>query len=90
LESLPNKPNLKKLNFFGNQIQEIDFTWLLSTFPNLESLNIENNPVKVKNLNNLTSEQFSKLVNGIKEKKFRVISWQGTYFNGPTRNTPSS
>jgi len=24
LNSLPNKPNLKKLNFFGNQIQEID------------------------------------------------------------------
>ena len=25
LNSLPNKPNLKKLNFFGNQIKEIDF-----------------------------------------------------------------
>jgi Leucine-rich repeat (LRR) protein len=25
LNSLPNKQNLKKLNFFGNQIQEIDF-----------------------------------------------------------------
>lgn len=24
LESLPNKDKLKKLNFFGNQIQEID------------------------------------------------------------------
>src|SRR5207248_7012492 len=74
LNSLPNKPNLKKLNFFGNQIQEIDFAWLLTTFPNLESLNIENNPVKTKNLNNLTGEQFSKLVAGIKDKKFRVIS----------------
>ena len=78
LNNLPNKNQLKKLNFFGNQIQEIDFAWLFTNFPNLESLNIENNPVKTKNLNNLTSEQFSKLVAGIKEKKIRVISWQGT------------
>jgi hypothetical protein len=70
--------NLKKLNFFGNQLKEIDLAWLLVTFPNLESLNIENNPVQTKNLNNLTSEQFSKLIQGIKDKKFRVISWQGT------------
>ncbi|WP_147410871.1 hypothetical protein [endosymbiont GvMRE of Glomus versiforme] len=51
---------------------------LLSTFPNLEAINVENNPVKTKNLNNLTSEQFAKLVQGIKDKKFRVVSWQGT------------
>lgn len=25
LETLPNKANLKKLNFFGNQLKEIDF-----------------------------------------------------------------
>ena len=25
LSTLPNKPNLKKLNFFGNNLQEIDF-----------------------------------------------------------------
>jgi hypothetical protein len=78
LESLPNKDRLRKLNFFGNQLKEIDFAWLLSAFPNLESINIENNPVKTKNLNNLTSEQFGRLVQGIKEKKFRVVSWQGT------------
>lgn len=78
LATLPNKSQLKKLNFFGNQLKEIDFAWLLSTFPNLESINLENNPVKTKNLNNLTSEQFSKLVDGIKSKQFRVVSWQGT------------
>src|SRR5436189_4024502 len=72
LNSLPNKNQLKKLNFFGNQLKEIDFAWLLATFPNLESLNMENNPVKTKDLNNLTSSQFSKLVQGIKNKKFRV------------------
>ena len=78
LNSLPNKNTLKKLNFFGNQLKEIDFAWLLTTFPNLENLNIENNPVKAKNLSNLTNTQFSKLVQGIKDKKFRVVSWQGT------------
>jgi Leucine Rich repeats (2 copies) len=78
LSTLPNKDKLKKLNFFGNQIQEIDFNWLFTNFPNLESLNIENNPIKTKNLDDLTSEQFSRLVTGIKDKKFRVISWQGT------------
>ena len=78
LNSLPNKSQLKKINFFGNQLKEIDFAWLLSTFPNLESINIENNPIKTKNLTNLTSEQFSKLITGIKNKKFRVVSWQGT------------
>ena len=75
---MPNKDKLKKLNFFGNQLKEIDLAWLLATFPNLESINIENNPIKTKNLSNLTSEQFAKLVSGIKNKKFRVVSWQGT------------
>jgi hypothetical protein len=51
---------------------------LLSTFPNLEQINLENNPIKTKNLNNLTAEQFTRLVDGIKNKKFRVASWQGT------------
>jgi len=78
LTTLPNKNQLKKLNFFGNQLKEVDFAWLLATFPNLESLNIENNPTKTKNLNNLTNTQFSQLVQGIKAKKFRVVSWQGT------------
>jgi len=36
LDTLPNKENLKKLNFFGNQIKEIDLAHLLSTFPKLE------------------------------------------------------
>src|SRR5438477_10350200 len=53
LNSLPNKDKLQKINFFGNQIKEIDLAHLLSTFPNLEYLNCKNNP--------LTSEQFGKL-----------------------------
>lgn len=78
LNSLPNKENLKKLNFFGNQIKEIDLAHLLSTFPNLEYLNCENNPLSAKNLDKLSSEQFGKLVQGIKDKKIRINSYKGT------------
>jgi len=78
LDTLPNKEQLKKINFFGNQIKEIDLSWLLKNFPNLEYLNCENNPLSAKNLDNLTSEQFGKLVKGIKDKKIKINSWKGT------------
>ena len=74
LNTLPNKEQLKKINFFGNQIKEIDLAHLLSIFPNLEYLNCENNPLSAKNLENLTSEQFGKLVQGIKDKKIKINS----------------
>jgi len=44
----------------------------------LEYLNCENNPLSAKNLENLSSEQFSKLVNGIKNKKIKINSFKGT------------
>jgi len=78
LNTLPNKENLKKINFFGNQIKELDLAHLLSIFPNLEYLNCENNPLSAKNLENLTSEQFGKLVKGIKDKKIKINSFKGT------------
>src|SRR6185437_11168276 len=78
LNTLPNKEQLKKINFFGNQIKEIDLAHLLSIFPNLEYLNCENNPLSAKNLENLTSEQFGKLVQGIKDKKIKINSFKGT------------
>jgi hypothetical protein len=78
LNSLPNKDKLKGLNLFGNQIKEIDFAELFTKFPNLEKVNLQNNPVSVKNLDNLTNQQFNKLVNGIKNKKIRVDSFKGT------------
>ncbi|CAG8777921.1 555_t:CDS:2, partial [Ambispora leptoticha] len=53
-------------------IKEIDLAHLLSAFPKLEYLNCENNPLSAKNLDNLTSEQFGKLVQGIKDKKIRI------------------
>ena len=78
LNTLPNKDKLQKINFFGNQIKEIDLAWILKNFPNLEYLNCENNPLSAKNLDNLTSEQFGKLVQGIKDKKIKINSWKGT------------
>jgi len=78
LNTLPNKDQLKKINFFGNQIKEIDLAWLLENFPNLEYLNCENNPLSAKNLDKLSSEQFGKLVQGIKDKKIKINSWKGT------------
>jgi len=44
----------------------------------LEYLNCENNPLSAKNLDNLTSEQFGKLVKGIKDKKIKINSFKGT------------
>ena len=78
LNTLPNKEQLKKINFFGNQIKEIDLSWLLENFPNLEYLNCENNPLSAKNLDKLSSEQFGKLIQGIKDKKIKINSWKGT------------
>ena len=78
LATLPNKEQLKKINFFGNQIKELDLAWILTNFPNLEYLNCENNPLSAKNLENLTSEKFGKLVQGIKDKKIKINSFKGT------------
>ncbi|CAG8435232.1 5942_t:CDS:2 [Ambispora gerdemannii] len=62
LNTLPNKEQLKKINFFGNQIKEIDLSHLLSAFPNLEYLNCENNPLRTVLLDLL--EYAQKLVSG--------------------------
>ena len=78
LDTLPQKENLKKINLFGNQIKELDLAWILTNFPNLEYLNCENNPLSAKNLENLTSEKFGKLVQGIKDKKIKINSFKGT------------
>ena len=78
LNSLENKEQVEKINCWGNEIGEIDLSWILKNFPNLKWLNLENNPLSAKNLNKLTSELFSKLVEGIKEKKIRINSWKGT------------
>jgi hypothetical protein len=78
LLTLPSKDKLERINFFGNQIKEIDFAQLLNNFPNLKYINLESNPLSAKNLRNLTSTQFGRLVDGIKDKKIRINSWKGT------------
>ena len=46
----------------------------------MEYLNCENNSLSAKNLDNLSSEQFGKLVQGIKDKdkKIKINSFKGT------------
>ena len=78
LNSLPKKEKLESINFFGNQVKEIDLAWLLKEFPNLKKINCGNNPISAKNLRNLTSEQFGKLVERIKDKSIQVNSYKGT------------
>ncbi|CAG8470033.1 6206_t:CDS:2 [Cetraspora pellucida] len=76
--NLPQKDKLKSLNLFGNEIQEVDFAELFTNFPKLESMNLSGNPLKAKNLDNLSNEHFGKLVKGIKDKKISVNSFKGT------------
>jgi hypothetical protein len=78
LNSLENKDKIEKINCWGNEISEIDLAEILKNFPNLKWLNLENNPLSAKNLNKLTSEQFGKLVEGIKNKQIRINSYKGT------------
>ena len=52
--------------------------FLFTKFPNLAGINLQNNPSQAINLNNLTPQQFNKLVQGIKTKKIRVDSFKGT------------
>jgi hypothetical protein len=78
LNTLPNKDKLKGINLFGNQIKEVDFAELFTKFPKLEKINLASNPISAKNLNNLTNEQFSKLIDGIKGGKIAINSFKGT------------
>jgi len=78
LLTLPNKDKVEKINFFGNKIQEIDLARIFTEFPNLKYLNLDYNPLRAKNLNNLTSEQLEKLAEGMKNKKIRLSMNKGT------------
>ncbi|KLL02616.1 MAG: hypothetical protein MRERV_85c003, partial [Mycoplasmataceae bacterium RV_VA103A] len=78
LANLPHKDKLKSLNLFGNEIQEVDFS-LLASFPNLESINLSNNPLNGNNLNlaDLNEQQLSLLKTWIKEGKIKISDWKG-------------
>jgi len=71
---------MEKINLFGNQLKEVDLARIFSEFPNLKYLNLECNPLSIKNLSNLTSEQLNKLIEGIKSKSIRISFYQGTVY----------
>ncbi|KLL01676.1 MAG: hypothetical protein MRERC_11c030 [Mycoplasmataceae bacterium RC_NB112A] len=81
LFSLPetSQKKLKWLNLWGNKIESVDFVRLLNNFPNLESINLENNPLSGNNLEQLNAQQFSQLVQLIEDKKMKINSWKGTF-----------
>jgi len=72
LDTLPNKEKLEKIGFSGNRIREVDFADLFTKFPNLEKINLQNNPLSVKQLDKLSNEQFSRLVNGIENRNIKI------------------
>jgi len=78
LLTLPNKDKVEKINFFGNKIQEVDLARIFTEFPNLKYLNLDYNPLSVKNLSNLTSQQLEKLAEGMKNKKIRISASKGS------------
>jgi hypothetical protein len=78
LLTLPNKDKVEKINFFGNKISEVDLARIFTEFPNLKYLNLDYNPLSVKNLSNLTSQQLEKLVEGMKNKKIRISASKGS------------
>jgi hypothetical protein len=78
LLTLPNKEKIEKINFFGNKISEVDLAKIFTEFPNLKYLNLDYNPLSMKNLSNLTSGQLEKLVEGMKNKKIRISASKGT------------
>jgi len=79
LNSLPNKNKLENINFFGNEINEVDFAFLFNNFPNLKVVNLSNNPLSGKSLEKLNRQQFSQLVQFVETGKVKINSWRGTF-----------
>jgi len=73
LLTLPNKEKLEKINFFSNEIKQVDFPTLLKNFPNLQ-INLQNNPLEGNDLKHLNSQQFSQLVRLVGEEKIKINS----------------
>jgi hypothetical protein len=79
LNSLVNKNKLENINFFGNEINEVDFAFLFTNFPNLKTINLSNNPLTGKSLEKLDHQQFSRLVQLAEVGKIKINSWKGTF-----------
>lgn len=79
LFTLPEKSQkkLKRLNLWGNKITKVDFARLLTDFPSLELVNLENNPLNLSELSNLNNQQFSQLVEKVRTKKLKINSLKG-------------
>ena len=65
---------LKWLNLWGNKIENVGFAKLLNNFPNLELINLENNPLSGGSLVNLNNQQFSRLVELFEAGKLKINS----------------
>src|SRR5205814_7953304 len=51
---------------------------LLANFPNLKMLNLDNNPLSLKNLDQLSVEQLNSVVKKIEQKEIKINTWRGT------------
>ena len=87
LSTLPNKNQLKWLSLWGNEIKSVDFSLLLSEFPNLKMLNLDNNPLSGSNLEQLDNQKFFQLVKLVEEKKVKINSWKGTFLTDLLKHT---
>ncbi|MDR1670605.1 MAG: hypothetical protein LBR43_02695 [Spiroplasmataceae bacterium] len=78
LKTLPNKEKLKWLNLWNNEIERVDFVFLLDNFPNAK-INLANNPLNGNTLKDLNDQQFSLLVERIKNGSLKINSWKGAF-----------
>lgn len=74
LNSLPNKNKLENVNFFGNEIKTVDLALLFTNFPNLKGINLDNNPLSLANLKQLSPTQMAFLVEQAENKKIKISS----------------
>ncbi|RHZ35702.1 hypothetical protein [endosymbiont GvMRE of Glomus versiforme] len=69
LFNLPNRMQLEGVNLFGNEIETLDFSRLLTTFSNLNYINLENNPLNGSILDNQALLYLKELMD---KKKLKV------------------
>ena len=74
LFTLPNKSKLKKVNLFGNEIENIDlsFARLFREFPNLEQINLGNNPLSGDSFNGLNPQELKILEERITKEQVKL------------------
>ena len=70
-----NKKNLKWLSLVNNQIEKVNWSELLTNFPNLVSINLEDNPLSGENWKDLDLQQFSQLVSLMEDKRLKINSF---------------